>query len=72
MSDQRKVLQSLFADGNRFANFGEILTRIHIQGFRCHDSTVVEISSPIAGFCGLNGTGKSTLLHLAAAGPEAG
>jgi energy-coupling factor transporter ATP-binding protein EcfA2 len=28
---------------------------------------VIEVQSPITAFCGLNGTGKSTLLHLAAA-----
>lgn len=67
MSDPRNILQSLFADNNRFANFGDALMRMHVQGFRCHDSTIVEVDSPITAFCGLNGTGKSTLLHLAAA-----
>lgn len=37
-----------------------------IRGFRCHSTTVINIESPITAFCGLNGTGKSTLLHLAA------
>lgn len=41
--------------------------RMHVQGFRCHADTIIEISSPITAFCGLNGTGKSTLLQLAAA-----
>jgi len=41
--------------------------RIHVQGFRCHENTLIEVNSPITAFCGLNGTGKSTLLQLAAA-----
>ena len=40
--------------------------QMHAQGFRCHSDTLVEIRSPITAFCGLNGTGKSTLLQLAA------
>jgi predicted ATPase len=38
-----------------------------VTGFRCHVDTLIEIESPITAFCGLNGTGKSTLLQLAAA-----
>ena len=30
-------------------------------------NTLIEVASPITAFCGLNGTGKSTLLQLAAA-----
>jgi predicted ATP-dependent endonuclease of OLD family len=41
--------------------------RMHVQGFRCHENTLIEVKSPITAFCGLNGTGKSTLLQLAAA-----
>jgi predicted ATPase len=37
-----------------------------VKGFRCHSSTTISIESPITAFCGLNGTGKSTILHLAA------
>jgi len=66
MSDPRNILQGLFVPEQRFANFGDALIRIHVLGFRCHQSTVVEIQSPITAFCGLNGTGKSTLLQLAA------
>lgn len=74
MSDPRNILQSRFADSNRFSNFGEVLMRMQVEGFRCHDSTVIEVSNPITVFCGFNGTGKSTLLQLAAAAyrPPAG
>ncbi len=67
MSDPRHTLQAKFQPEHRYATFGEVLVRMHIRGFRCHTDTVVEINSPITAFCGLNGTGKSTLLHLAAA-----
>ena len=67
MADSKKELQGLFGDANRHANFGEAVMRIHVQGFRCHPNTRVEVQSPITAFCGLNGTGKSTLLQLASA-----
>ncbi len=67
MSNPRNTLQAMFADAGRYSNFGDMLMRIHIQGFRCHMNTVIEIDSPITAFCGLNGTGKSTILQIAAA-----
>ena len=75
MSDLRPVLQSKFAIEHRYANFGPVLMQMHVKGFRCHANTLIEVGSPIAAFCGLNGTGKSTLVQLAAAsykapGPE--
>ena len=42
------------------------MMHIVVTGFRCHEQTVVDIRSPITAFCGLNGTGKTTLLQLAA------
>jgi len=67
MTDLRNALQSMFEEPNRYTNFGNVLIQIHIQGFRCHANTVVDIESPITAFSGLNGTGKSTILQLAAA-----
>ena len=66
MSDLRNRLQSKFAPAHRHANFGNMLIRMRVQGFRCHESTVVEIRSPVTAFCGMNGTGKSTLLQVLA------
>lgn len=66
MTDQRNKLQSLFQPNSRYDNFGEAIIRMHVSGFRCHSNTVIDIESPITAFCGLNGTGKSTLLQLAA------
>jgi predicted ATPase len=67
MNDQRNKLQELFEPGNRFNNFGNAIVRMNVQGFRCHANIGIDIQSPITAFCGLNGTGKSTLLQLAAA-----
>lgn len=66
MTDLRNTIQNKFDPSKRFPNYGDIITRISTQGFRCHSNTVVDIRSPITAFCGLNGTGKSTLLQLAA------
>lgn len=66
MSDPRNVLQAKFAEATRFDNFGPVLMSMNVCGFRCHTDTTVEIKSPITAFCGINGTGKSTLLQLAA------
>jgi predicted ATPase len=66
MSDPRNKLQELFKESNRYSNFGQVLMSLYVQGFRCHESTLIEVESPITAFCGLNGTGKSTLLQLAA------
>lgn len=66
MSDLRNILQKLFAENDRYPNFGNVLKRIRSKGFRCHSDTILDIESPITALCGLNGTGKSTLLQLAA------
>ena len=65
-NDQRNNLQQMFQDSHRFANFGDVIIKMRIKGFRCHSDTTIEVQSPITAFCGLNGTGKSTLLQLAA------
>ncbi len=65
MADPRNWLNKLYEEANRFANFGPCITRIQISEIRCHQSTTIELTSPIAAFCGLNGTGKTTILQLA-------
>jgi predicted ATP-dependent endonuclease of OLD family len=67
MSNPRSILQTKFALEHCYANFGPVLMQMHVKGFRCHSNTLIEFASPITAFCGLNGTGKSTLLQLAAA-----
>lgn len=66
MSDRRNKLQAKFEPTHRYANFGGMLIRMRVRGFRCHENTMVEIRSPITAFCGMNGTGKSTLLQILA------
>lgn len=66
MSDPRDTLQGLFDEQGRYDNFGEMVMQVHVQGFRCHKNTLIDIMSPIAAFSGRNGTGKSTLLQLLA------
>ncbi|MEB3886134.1 AAA family ATPase [Lyngbya sp. CCY1209] len=66
MNDQRNVLKSKFKESHRYNNFGNVLIQIHVQGFRCHANTVIDIKNPITAFCGLNGVGKSTLIQLIA------
>jgi predicted ATPase len=66
MNDPRYTLQNRFRETHRYANFGNILTRMEVHGFRLHQATTVEFRSPVTAFCGHNGTGKTTLLQLAA------
>lgn len=66
MSDPREQLRRKF-ENNRYANFGNCITKMVVKGVRCHSNTVIEIRSPLTAFSGFNGTGKSTLLQLAAA-----
>jgi len=67
MADPRHALQSTFDESRRFAHYGEALLQLHIKGFRNHANTPLRIESPISALCGVNGTGKSTVLQLAAA-----
>lgn len=67
MPDPRRNLQGRFDPNARFGNFGNVLARIAIKGIRCHADTSIDLVSPITAFSGLNGTGKTTILHIAAA-----
>ncbi|MFC1604864.1 ATP-dependent endonuclease [Planctomycetota bacterium] len=68
MSNPRNILQNMFREQHRYANFGNMLIQIRAEGFRCHSGTTIDIESPITALSGLNGTGKSTLLQLSAIG----
>ncbi len=67
MANAINTLKAKFEEPSRFPNFGDAIVQVHIRGFRCHQNTVVDVRSPITAFCGLNGTGKSTVLQLVAA-----
>lgn len=65
------ALISKFKEENRFANFGDILVTMDVRGIRGHVHTALNIHSPITAVAGVNGVGKSTLLHVAAAAYKA-
>lgn len=67
MTDPRHTLQRKFEQRDRFANFGDVLMKLTVSGFRGHTNTTIDIRSPITALCGLNGCGKSTVVELAAA-----
>lgn len=67
MADHRKTLQATFEPNRRYTNYGDVVVKLRIKGIRNHVDTLLEIESPITAFCGVNGTGKSTVMQLAAA-----
>lgn len=71
MADHRRTLQASFEPNRRHAHYGDVLVKIRVRGIRNHVDTLVEIESPITAFCGVNGTGKSTILQLASAAYQA-
>ena len=71
MADTLKELHATFLPAKRFESYGDAILRIHIKGFRNHANTLIDIESPITAFCGVNGTGKSTILQLAASAYKA-
>lgn len=66
MPDLKKALHDQFQPNQRYEFFGETIAEITVKGVRCHDNTSIKITNPITAFSGLNGTGKSTILQLAA------
>lgn len=65
MADIAEKLKQQFLEKNRFKNFGPILRKIHIDGFRGINTLDLEFDFPITVISGLNGAGKSTLGQLA-------
>lgn len=64
MADPRKQLQTQFSKKDRYANFGPIIAKAIIKGFRGIDDLTISFESPITAISGLNGTGKSTIAQL--------
>lgn len=71
MSDPKNELQGSFQPEKRFGNYGDLILALNIKGFRNHTDTKIIIESPVTALCGVNGTGKSTVLQLAAAAYQA-
>ena len=68
MADLRKILSRKFELKNQYNNFGNILNKIDIDGFRGIRNLTIEINFPITAITGLNGAGKSTIGQLAMCG----
>lgn len=68
MADLRNTLLKKFELKNRYNNFGNVLNKIDIDGFRGIRNLTVEIDFPITVISGLNGAGKSTIGQLAMCG----
>ena len=64
--DNRRRLAGKFKEEHRFSNFGPVVERMTITGFRGVDNLTVEFGSPVVAISGLNGTGKSTVVQLMA------
>ncbi|MFJ7244561.1 ATP-dependent nuclease [Kitasatospora sp. NPDC098652] len=65
--DNVRRLGKKFANA-RYPTFGPMLTGLRVQGFRGVPDLMLEFKSPVTALSGLNGTGKSTVAQLAAAG----
>lgn len=65
--DHRGITKSIsgkFSSNQRYTNFGPIIEKIEITGFRGVRNLSIDITSPVTAFSGLNGTGKSTVAQL--------
>lgn len=68
MQDKKRQLQLLFDKNSKYSNFGPILSRVKVKGFRGIEEIEINFESPITAISGLNGTGKSTIAQLCACG----
>jgi len=67
MEDGRTKLLSRFELKHRYHNFGSLLRKLHVDGFRGIEATI-NFACPITAITGLNGAGKSTVGQLALCG----
>lgn len=64
MSDLKRDLKDKFSKNNRYSNFGPVIAKARIKGFRGIEDLTITFESPITAISGLNGTGKSTIAQL--------
>ena len=62
--DDLNRLAGKYRPANRYANFGPIVERVEVNGFRGINNVPIDITSPVTALSGLNGTGKSTVAQL--------
>lgn len=63
-----RKLSSQWESQNRYSNFGPVLCKYTIKGFRGITDLTLDLEFPITALSGLNGTGKSTFCQLASCG----
>ncbi|KAA5611904.1 ATP-binding protein [Rhodovastum atsumiense] len=63
MTDSKIVLSAKFKLASRYANFGPLLTKMEVDGFRGIKADI-EFEYPVTAITGTNGSGKSTLAQL--------
>jgi ABC-type enterochelin transport system ATPase subunit len=68
MSDAFSKLKSKYELANRYANFGAVIRRMQVCGFRGISNLTIDFDFPITAISGLNGAGKSTIGQLATCG----
>lgn len=68
MSDNRKKLLKMFEQKHRYSNFGQIMNKLKINGFRGINDFEIDFNYPITAVSGLNGSGKSSICQLAVCG----
>lgn len=63
-----KRLSNQWEPKNRYSNFGSVLCKYTVKGFRGITDLTLDLEFPITALSGLNGTGKSTFCQLASCG----
>jgi predicted ATPase len=68
MSTAHSRLQSKYQPAHRYANFGAVIRRMQVCGFRGISDLTIDFEFPITAISGLNGAGKSTIGQIATCG----
>lgn len=68
MHKTARELKEKFKPANRYANFGPVVGKIRIDGFRGINGLEIQPTYPVLALSGLNGTGKSTVGQLLSCG----
>jgi predicted ATPase len=68
MTDPRKTLSRKYEQSNRYSNFGPVIRKMTITGFRGLNNFEISFDYPVTAISALNGMGKSTIGHIALCG----